>query len=107
MANPHLHTSMNYTKKSDSFVLKYLFWRLITCLPLACQHYRSPSANGQCASEELLEDAFRRLVCRADTKQLGGDDVESTELLTVDPSLPKLKQLGVKWMVEISQKTYK
>ena len=54
-------------------------------------------------AKDFLKRHFGDWYAEQIQKQLEGNDVESTELQPLDLSLPRLKELGAKWMVEMSQ----
>ena len=54
-------------------------------------------------AKEFLKRCFSDWYSEQIQKQLEGCDIESTELQPVDLSLPRLKELGAKWMVEMSE----
>ena len=54
-------------------------------------------------AKDFLKRCFGDWYAEQIQKQLEGNNIESTELQPVDLSLPRLKQLGAKWMVDMSQ----
>ena len=51
--------------------------------------------------KDFLKRRFEAWYAEEIQKQLDGNDIESTELAPVDLSLPRLKVLGAKWILEM------
>ena len=53
-------------------------------------------------AKDFLEHCFEEWYAEQNTKQPEGQDIETAVLQPINLGLPALKELGVKWMVEVA-----